>query len=81
MAQIGSTKYVTLQSAFDAVPDDNTETEVLLLKNIETDANVVLDANKNVVLNYDGHTIKTYNIETYLLFYLLNYYLNNEVLI
>ena len=66
VARIGNTRYATVQAAFDAVPDNNAETEVVILKDFETDAQVTLDENKNVKLNYDGHLIKTYNKAGYI---------------
>ena len=66
VARIGSINYSTLQDAFDAIPNDNTETEVVLLKNIETENETIIEANKNVKINYDGYTIKIYNKNEFL---------------
>lgn len=50
VARIGNQKYTTLNAAVTAVPTDNTETTIVLLKNtIET---VIVTAGKNIVLDF-----------------------------
>lgn len=51
--------YPKLQLAVDAVADDNEETEVLLLK--DTEENVVVPKNKNIILNLGNHTVTALN--------------------
>ena len=59
VAQIGDTKYDTLAEAVEAVPTDNTETEIVLLKDyIGSGIKVVAD--KNIVFNLNG---KTYTVD------------------
>ena len=65
VAKIGASKYTTIQSAFDAVSNNNTETEVELLKDIETASIATIDSNKNIKLKYAGHFIKSYNSDKY----------------
>ena len=55
VARIGNNRYETLQEAVDAVPRDNTETTISLLKN--TSELVTILSNKNIVLNLQGNTI------------------------
>ena len=55
VARIESVYYGTLQSAIDAVPNDNTETTVTLLTNISE--NVEINENKNIILDLDNYTI------------------------
>lgn len=54
-AKIGSTYYKTLQAAFDEVQANGTKTTVELLKNVSE--NVVVNENKNIVLEMNGKTI------------------------
>ena len=55
VARIGNNRYETLQEAVDAVPRNNTETTISLLKN--TSELVTILSNKNIVLNLQGNTI------------------------
>ena len=55
VAQIGLSKYATLQEAIDDVPTDNTETTITLLKNDLEAVSIV--ANKNIILDLDGYTL------------------------
>ena len=55
VARINENYYNTLQLAIDAVIDDNTQTRIILLKDIQE--NVVVPVNKNIVLNLNSHTI------------------------
>ena len=64
VAQIGNQKYTTIQKAIDAVPSNNVETEIVLLKDVYTGENNVIPENKNVVINQKNHMIKSYNTET-----------------
>ena len=55
VAKIGNTYYDTLQEAITAVPNNKTETEIVLLKN--TSEAVTMDKNKNIILNLNGKTL------------------------
>lgn len=55
VAKIGNTRYETLQEAVDAVPSDNTETTIFLLKS--TSELLTILSNKNIVLNLQGNTL------------------------
>ena len=59
VAQIGETMYMTLAAAVEAVPEDGTETTIVMIDNetIETNAGVTIPASKNVVLDLNGKTI------------------------
>ena len=63
VARIGDTKYVTLQGAINAVPN-NVETEIVLLKDIEAANTIDVNENKIININMDNHYIKLYNEET-----------------
>ena len=65
VAQIGDNKYPTLQSAIDSITEA-TETQIDLIKDIETINNVVVPENKNVILNLNGHTVKSYKKSGYI---------------
>ena len=52
VAAIGEVTYESLQAAFDAVPTDNTQTTVRLLRN--TEEYVTVDENKNIILDLNG---------------------------
>ena len=52
VAAIGEINFKSLQAAIDAVPTDNTQTTVRLLRN--TKEYVVVDANKNIILDLNG---------------------------
>ena len=52
---IGGTSYATLQNAIDAVPTDNTETTIKLLKDISD--NVTIASGKNIKLDLNNHKI------------------------
>ena len=55
VARIENEYYTTLQSAIDAVPTNNAQTRVILLKNISE--SVTVTENKNIVLLLNGNTI------------------------
>ena len=60
VAQIGNTVYASLQEAFDAVPEDGTQTTVTLINSIEMSEMsdiVTLATGKNVTLNMNGQSI------------------------
>lgn len=59
VAKIGSTYYDTLQNAFNAVSANNTRTEVVLLKDISENTEII--ANKNIVLNLNSKTLTNSN--------------------
>ena len=54
-AKIGDTYYDTLQAAINAVPNDKTETTVVLLKNVSE--TITIGNNKNVVLDLQNKTL------------------------
>ena len=54
-AEINGTLYNTLQGAINAVPSNNTETTVKLLKDVSE--NITINANKNVNLNLQHFTV------------------------
>ena len=60
VAQIGDAKYDTLAEAVEAVPMDNTETEIVLLKDY-IGSGIKVVAGKNIVFNLNG---KTYTVDT-----------------
>ena len=55
VAKIGNKYYSTLQSAIDEVPDDKTETTIVLINN--TSEAVTIGKNKNIVLNLNDRTL------------------------
>ncbi len=55
IAKIGNTYYDTLQEAVDAVPADNSETTVILLK--DTSELITIIKNKNIILNLQNNTL------------------------
>ncbi len=59
VAQIGETKYYTLEDAFAAVPADGTATTITMIadETINSNAGVTIPAGKNVVLDLNGKTI------------------------
>lgn len=63
VARIGTIGYPTLQDAINAVPEDNTETMVYLLKSVNEDVTVI--ANKNVILDLQDFTVNNSNAETF----------------
>ena len=56
VAEINGTKYRTLQNAINAVPTDNTETEIKVLYDTSEALNVA--ANKNIVFDLQNYTIR-----------------------
>ena len=58
VAQIGETKYATLAEAVEAVPTNNTETEIVLLKDY-SGSGIKVVADKNIVFNLND---KTYTV-------------------
>ncbi len=58
VARIGSLNYATLQDAVDAVPTDGTATTIELLADIDATAQIVVDKDKQVTLDLNGHTIE-----------------------
>ena len=59
VAQIGDAKYDTLAEAVEAVPMNNTETEIVLLKDY-IGSGIKVVAGKNIVFNLNG---KTYTVD------------------
>ena len=60
VAQIGETKYATLAEAVEAVPTDNTKTEIVLLEDY-IGSGIKVVAGKNIVFNLNN---KTYTVNT-----------------
>ena len=60
VAQIGETTYPTLESAIAAVPDNNTQTTVKLLRTIPLIEGITIGENKNVVLDMQYYDIKCF---------------------
>lgn len=56
VAKIGEVEYNSLADAVAAVPTDNTETTILLLKDVEEGGGFVVNANQNLIIDFDGHT-------------------------
>ena len=57
LAQIGNTKYDTIQAAVAAVPTDNTQTTIKILKDVALTQKVSIVANKNIVFDIQSYTI------------------------
>ena len=58
VAAIGSAKYTTIQNALDA---SNNGDEIDLLVNIEEQNKIVIPQDMQITIDYNGHTVKTYN--------------------
>lgn len=56
VAKIGDVGYSTLAEAVAAVKD-NTETTITLLKNVELNSPITIEANKNIIIDGDGKTL------------------------
>ena len=56
-AKIGGTYYRTLADAIAAVPTDDTETTVTLLKNASVESYILIDSRKNIILDLNGHDV------------------------
>ena len=61
VASIGSKKYTLLSSAFEDVPNNNTETEIKLLKDIGTAKSISTLDNQNIKFNLNSFKIKAYS--------------------
>ena len=59
VAQIGERKYATLAEAVEAVPTDNTKTEIVLLEDY-IGSGIKVVAGKNIVFNLND---KTYTVD------------------
>lgn len=66
VAAIGETKYASIQDAVAHVPDDNTETEIKILRDIYTALDINIPNTKNVKINYDNHYIKAFTPDTFI---------------
>lgn len=55
IAEVNGTFYYSLQNAINAVPKNNTQTTVNLLKN--TSENITIAANQNILCNMQNHTL------------------------
>ncbi|MBR2997518.1 MAG: InlB B-repeat-containing protein, partial [Bacilli bacterium] len=58
VAQIGQAKYTTIQRAIDA---SNNGDEIDLLVDIKQQNTINVPADKQVTIDYNGHTVKSYN--------------------
>ena len=56
VAQIGSTYYTSLSSAFDAITD-NTPTTIIILQDIPMTTKITIPANRDITLNIGNHVI------------------------
>lgn len=56
-AQIGGTKYATIQLAVQAVPTDGTQTTIRLLRTVPISERITIASNQNVVLDMQNYTI------------------------
>ena len=56
VARIGTQEYETLVDAIAAVPTDNTETTIVLLKDVENGAGFKAQAGQNFIIDFKGHT-------------------------
>ncbi|MBQ6220200.1 MAG: InlB B-repeat-containing protein [Methanosphaera sp.] len=59
VAAIGSTGYYSIQEAVTAAPA-NTQTEIDLLVDLVDSSTVTVPSNKNIILDFNGHSITTY---------------------
>ena len=59
VAAIGSTGYYSIQEAVTAAPA-NTQTEIDLLVDLIDSSTVTVPSNKNIILDFNGHSITTY---------------------
>ncbi len=57
IAQIGATKYPSIQSAINSITDPSIQTTIKILESIEITSN--LNNSKNIILDLDGNTITT----------------------
>ena len=57
VASIGETKYTSLVEAVNNVPDDGTETTIVMLKDHAVAAGVTIAAEKNIVLELNGKVV------------------------
>ena len=64
VAQIGGTKYLTLEAAIAAVPTDGTTTTITLLTALTLDDMLVIGDGKSIELDLDGNTL-TGDIDQY----------------
>ena len=58
VAQIGDAKFTTIQKAIDASINGD---KVDLLVNVEQQNIINIPSNKQITINYNGHTVKSYN--------------------
>lgn len=56
VARIGETEYATIADAIEAVPVDNTETTITLLKDVEKGTGFKTISGQNIVIDFAGHT-------------------------
>lgn len=60
VAQIGETTYTSLESAIAAVPNDNTQTTIKMLRNIPLKDGLIIPENKNIVLDMQYYDIRCF---------------------
>ena len=60
VAAIGNDKYVSLDAAINAA-NENEETEITILRNINTVKYNIIPENKNIKINQNGNSIRSYN--------------------
>lgn len=56
LAQVSGTKYLTVQAAVSAVPA-NTQTTIMLLKNVVLTEKITIPSNKNIVFDFQSYTM------------------------
>ena len=66
IAQIGDTKYGSILDALNSIIT-NDETTIKVINDIYTVEQLIIPENKNVVLDINGHTIKEFTNESYIL--------------
>ena len=60
VAQIGETTYTSLESAIAAVPSNNTQTTIKMLRNIPLVEGITIPENKNIVLDMQYYDIRCF---------------------
>lgn len=61
VAQIGNVEYETLAEAVQAVPTNNTETTITLLKDVDNGTGFKATSGQNFIIDFSGHTYDASN--------------------
>ena len=64
VAQIGTTKFASIQAAVDSI-NDNTSTTIELLKNVETISEVNVPENRTITIDYKNHVVKSHKSDVF----------------